>query len=213
MAQKFYAVKQGKTPGIYNSWADCKAQVEGFSGAVFKSFQTVAEAMAFLNGGQDNGHVPDDKGKKRSVAVPVIPETGELVAYVDGSYHNGTGEFSYGAVLLAGTEEIYLSEKMKDPELAAMRNVAGEIKGAEAAMRYAVEHGFLAVTIVHDYEGIARWCLGEWKANKAGTQAYKEYYDSIKGKIRVQFQKVKGHSGDRYNDLADHLAKKALGIA
>ena len=30
--------------------------------------------------------------------------------------------------------------------------------------------------------------------------------------IRFRFVKVKGHSGDKYNDLADRLAKDALGI-
>jgi hypothetical protein len=31
---KFYAVKVGKTPEIYHSWADCIDQVKGFPGAV-----------------------------------------------------------------------------------------------------------------------------------------------------------------------------------
>ena len=33
MASKYYAVRKGKTPGIYNSWSECKLQVDGFSGA------------------------------------------------------------------------------------------------------------------------------------------------------------------------------------
>lgn len=31
-------------------------------------------------------------------------------------------------------------------------------------------------------------------------------------KVCIKFVKVKGHSGDKYNDLADRLAKNALGI-
>ncbi|MDE6568879.1 MAG: reverse transcriptase-like protein [Lachnospiraceae bacterium] len=135
-----------------------------------------------------------------------------LVAYVDGSYYSATGEFSYGVVILYNGLEYYFNEKMSDPELAAMHNVAGEIKGAEAAMRYAVEHGYSQITIYHDYEGIARWCTGDWKANKSGTQAYKAYYDSISDRLQVRFEKVKGHSGDKYNDMADRLAKQALGL-
>ena len=93
-----------------------------------------------------------------------------------------------------------------------MNNVAGEIKGAEAAMKYALDKGFQKVIIYHDYEGIARWCLGEWKTNRKGTKDYKEFYDSIKDRLQVQFVKVAGHSGDKYNDMADELAKQALGI-
>ena len=48
MAKKFYAVKTGRTPGVYGTWADCKAQVDGYSGAVYKSFPTAAEALASL---------------------------------------------------------------------------------------------------------------------------------------------------------------------
>ena len=40
MAKKFYAVRKGKTPGIYTSWDLCRAQVHGFSGAEYKSFPT-----------------------------------------------------------------------------------------------------------------------------------------------------------------------------
>ncbi|MCC3869568.1 viroplasmin family protein [Terrisporobacter mayombei] len=50
--KKFYAVKVGKTPGIYFTWVDCSAQVTGYKGAKYKSFPTIEEAMAFI--GDDN---------------------------------------------------------------------------------------------------------------------------------------------------------------
>ncbi|WP_298705783.1 ribonuclease H family protein [uncultured Veillonella sp.] len=56
MAKKYYAVQRGHTPGIYERWADCEAQVKGFSGAVYKSFPTLAEAKAFLGGPSDNSN-------------------------------------------------------------------------------------------------------------------------------------------------------------
>ena len=51
MAQKkkFYAVREGRIPGIYESWDDCKAQTEKYSGAIYKSFLTREEALLFLN--------------------------------------------------------------------------------------------------------------------------------------------------------------------
>ena len=45
---KFYAVKEGKKPGIYMSWDECKEQVNGYSGAVYKSFTSEDEAKAFI---------------------------------------------------------------------------------------------------------------------------------------------------------------------
>lgn len=195
--KKFYAVKTGRKPGIYLSWDACKTQITGYSGAVYKGFETEDEARLFLS---------DSRIEKE-------PSEDALVAYVDGSYNVATKEFSYGMVLLeAGKVIAKECEKSNDASLAAMRNVAGEIKGAEAAMRYAKEHDRKELVIYHDYEGIAKWCLGEWKANKEGTKAYKAFYDAVSRQIQITFVKVKGHSGDTYNEMADQLAKQALGL-
>ena len=105
-----------------------------------------------------------------------------------------------------------LCERGHDEELASMRNVAGEIKGSESAMRYAADKGYKKIVIYHDYEGIAKWCQGLWKTNKSGTINYKKAYDELSERIHIEFVKVKGHSGDKYNDMADALAKKAAGI-
>ena len=195
--KKFYAVKTGRKPGIYLSWDACKAQITGYSGAVYKGFETEDEARLFLSDSRIEKELSEDA----------------LVAYVDGSYNVATKEFSYGMVLLeAGKVIAKECEKSNDASLAAMRNVAGEIKGAEAAMRYAKEHDRKELVIYHDYEGIAKWCLGEWKANKEGTKAYKAFYDAVSRQIQITFVKVKGHSGDTYNEMADQLAKQALGL-
>lgn len=221
MALKYYAVKKGRKPGVYRTWADCKKQVDGFSGATYKSFLTKEDAEAFVgikNNSTTKVEKKDATTNSNSTTVDIEEVLGKTtddkiaVAYVDGSYHDGTKEFSYGAVIAYAGEEFHFSEKVEDPSLVSMRNVAGEIKGSECAMRFALEHNCEKVYIYHDYEGIAKWCLGEWKTNKEGTKAYKEFYDSIKDKLEIHFVKVKGHSNDRYNDLADKLAKQALGI-
>jgi ribonuclease HI len=48
MPKTFHSVQKGRTPGIYLTWAEAKTQVEGFSGAVHKSFKKREEAEAFL---------------------------------------------------------------------------------------------------------------------------------------------------------------------
>jgi ATP-dependent DNA helicase PIF1 len=47
-APKFYAVARGRAPGIYTSWPECDAQVNGFAGAVHKAFGSQAEAEDYL---------------------------------------------------------------------------------------------------------------------------------------------------------------------
>lgn len=214
--KKYYAVKKGKTPGVYLTWEDCKAQVDGFSGAVYKSFPTKAEAEDFagvekITQNSVSTAVENKAGDSDPEAAVKRPlEQGTAVAYVDGSYNVATGEYSCGVVFMVGDEEIHIARKGESEELASMRNVAGEILGAELAMRKAVELGLQRLDIYHDYQGVASWCLGEWKTNREGTRAYKAYFDSIRERLEVRFNKVKGHSGDKYNDLADELAKSAI---
>ena len=190
---KYYAVKNGRKTGIFTDWETCRAQVEGYSGAKYKSFAEKSAAEAYLAG----------------ESVPVAEKT---TAYVDGSFNATTGEYGFGAVVLENGEIHEYKESFSDIEMASMRNVAGEIEGARFVMRYCVENGIKSVKIVYDYVGVEAWATGAWKTNKKGTKAYKEYYDSVRDKLSVEFEKVKGHSGDKYNDMADALAKSAVGI-
>lgn len=194
MAKKFYAVKVGRTPGVYDTWDGCRRQITGFAGALYKGFATEEEALAFAAGDETQ---------------ETLIET-QAIAYVDGSYDPATKTCSYGMVFLHDGHEKHFSKRFDDKKLVKMNNVAGEIKGAEAAMQYCVDNGITSVTIYYDYEGIARWCDGGWKAAKPGTVAYADFYKKASESVRVQFVKVKGHSGDKYNELADKLAKEAL---
>lgn len=195
MAKKFYAVKCGRLPGIYKTWEECKKQVDGFSSPVFKGFATEEEALSFM-------------GIKTEEKASDI----EAIAYCDGSFDIKTSRFSYGVIIFWKDEKFEFSESFFDEELSLMRNVAGEIKGAEKVFLFCVENNIKSIELFYDYEGIEKWCSGEWKRNKKGTVEYNEYYNKIKDKIKVKFTKVKGHSGNKFNDEADALAKSALGI-
>ena len=47
---KFYAVRVGNSPGIFTSWDECKASVEGYPGAKYKSFSTMEQAEEYIAG-------------------------------------------------------------------------------------------------------------------------------------------------------------------
>jgi ribonuclease HI len=51
---RWYVVWSGREPGIYRDWERCRAQVEGVSGARYRSFASAAEAeRAWVEGGGD----------------------------------------------------------------------------------------------------------------------------------------------------------------
>ena len=215
MGNKYYAVKVGRNPGIYSTWAECQEQVIGYKGAIYKKFSTNEEALAFINP-QAQGTVLfacDDGQAKRTVPFAYNPEDlkdNEIIAYVDGSFDLDSKTYSYGVVIISNEGKETYKGREDNKELAVMRNVAGEIKGAMVAMDIAIKKGKDTLYIHYDYTGIENWAKGNWKTNKEGTKAYKEYYDKIRDQLKVNFIKVKAHSGVQYNEEADQLAKEAM---
>ncbi len=209
MKKKYYAVKNGKKTGIFMSWDECKAQVDGFSGAIYKSFSSEEEALEFL--GIKKEDLEFLEKEKKEVLAPK-----EIRAYVDGSFNPLTLEYGSGVVILHEDEITELKKKGNDEEMASMRNVAGEIIGASLAMDWFEENivageGYF-LSIYYDYTGIENWGLNRWKTNKKGTIAYKARTQDFIKKYSLKFVKVKAHSGNKYNDLADKLAKEAAGV-
>lgn len=207
---KFYAVKYGLTPGIYTDWETCKQQIDGFSGAVYKSFKTIEEAQGFLDGQQKS------KDDEKQVSATVYHQDDIVCdtpyAFVDGSFNPHTGVYGYGGFLCVGNTKYLLMGFDNQPEMSSMRNVAGEIAGSIAAVLKAEELGLQEITMFYDYKGIEQWATGSWQTNKKTTQEYAQFMQSYERRVNVVFQHVKGHSGVEGNELADVMAKTAVGI-
>lgn len=194
--KKIYAVKAGRITGLFDSWEDCKASVSGYPGAVFKGFSTKEEASSYLqeeSAGQ--GH-PD-------------PQT--IIAYVDGSFDLQKKKYSFGCILIKPDGSIQKeSGNGSNPQLLAIRNVAGEMMGAMRAVCWAQVNGYTALEIRYDYQGIENWVTDAWEARQDATKNYEEYMKQKQQLLSIRFQKVKAHSGNHLNEEADRLAKEAL---
>jgi ribonuclease HI len=70
---KWYAVKVGRTPGIYSSWPLCQAQTSGYSGAVFKSFPSRDDALSYLY----DGKIPDHEKSKDGILLAALPSVSD----------------------------------------------------------------------------------------------------------------------------------------
>lgn len=209
---KYYSVYKGKTgvPKILRSWDECKDEVKGVKGAIYKSFKTEKEAIEFLALNSE-GKVTL-KVKENNEEVLDLENMG-LVIYVDGSFSLEKSNYSYGLIAINNGEIIHEDcGAGEDEDAISLRNVSGEVLGSLKAVEFTIENGFEEVTIVYDYQGIESWALGTWKRNKVLTQNYHNVMQENMKKIKIRFLKVKGHSGDKYNDRVDKLAKKALGI-
>lgn len=207
MADKYYAVRVGKTPGIYNTWNECKDMVHGFPGAVYRSFATMKEAEQFMCKSESVTDIADGNPSEDTDSFG-----NRTYAFVDGSYNLATGVYGYGGFLVHEGEKYIIQGSGNDAEMSAMRNVAGEVLGSTAAIKMAVDMGIKELDIYYDYLGIEMWATGLWKRNKSGTISYYDYIQSVKDIIVLNFVKVKGHSGVDGNEEADKLAKEAVGI-
>ena len=91
-----------------------------------------------------------------------------------------------------------------------IRNVAGEMLGAMNAVQWAKEHGYPAVELRYDYEGVEKWVTGVWRAKTPLTSKYAAHMQEAAEQIKISFCKVAAHTGNHYNEEADQLAKSAL---
>lgn len=209
---KYYSVYKGKSgvPKIFTNWDECKAEVTGVKGAIYKSFKTEVEAIEFLHLNSISGGSSLNK-KSDTVSNDESFLNSGLVVFVDGSFMLEKQNYSYGLVAVNNGKVVFEDSGVgNDLDAIALRNVSGEVMGARKAVEYAIEHGHRELTIVFDYQGIESWAIGTWKRNNRITSSYNEFMQEKMKEIKINFKKVKGHSGDKYNDLADKLAKNAL---
>lgn len=193
---KYYAVRKGHQTGIFNDWPTCQKAVKGYSGAEFKSFKTKKEAEDFLNGGSN--------GPKN------IPQT-SLIAYVDGSYDRRSEKAGFGAVLIVDDKVIHTkAQRAEVNPKANLWNVGAEIAGILYAVDWAIKNGYPEIYVHYDYLGLEKWYTKEWQAKNEVTQQYVQTMHAYKEKIKIHFYKVKAHTGVKYNELADELAKQAV---
>lgn len=125
--------------------------------------------------------------------------------YVDGSFINGaTG---YGAVILKNGKVVdELSGLVQSSEVSGTRQVAGELIAAKESLKWCLTHSVTEVSIYFDYLGIQKWATGEWKTNQPLTKQYARFVAECP--IKIRWHKVASHTGDRWNDRADALAKQ-----
>lgn len=107
---KWYVVWVGNNPGIYETWEDCKQQVENFPGARYKGFKSREEAIMALRGDNDS-----EMAILRSIAnadhnivnFEAFPEIILDSIAVDAACSGNPGVMEYRGVSLRTGEQIF----------------------------------------------------------------------------------------------------------
>jgi ribonuclease HI len=113
---KYYVVWKGRETGVFSSWDDCKAQTNGFDGAVFKSFESKELAEeAFKNSshlyvGTQKKVIPKlSKEELERIGKPI-----EDAIAVDGAWDNTTGLVEYQGVYIKTGEVLFHIGPLED---------------------------------------------------------------------------------------------------
>ena len=140
----------------------------------------------------------------------------KVTAYVDGSYNPSTGVYGSGVVYYEDNQpnnRDLIKFSGSDPSYVMSRQIPGEAMAAVYAVNRAIRENRDKITLIYDYEGLAKWVNGQWKnANSKIGKAYKNIMLGLMQKIEVEFIWVNSHTGVELNELADNLAKEACGV-
>lgn len=208
---KYYAILKGRKPGIYQTWTEAKQQVDGFKGAIYKSFNNELDAKKYLSSLKDTQNEITSNNEIEKIIQNDL-NNGIYSFFVDGSYNKKTNKIGYGIVLLEknNIEDTYW-ETLSNNQLnlfSSSLNVAGEICGVIKILEISINKKLNNIKIYFDYEGIEKWATGAWEAKSDIAKYYLTKINEAKKYINICFQKVKAHAYIKYNEMADQLAKK-----
>lgn len=88
-AKKVYAVKKGKQTGLFHTWDECRAAVDGYPGAKYKGFATVGEAREYLAGAEPFAKAKQGKDRAGGAGKAADGGAGKTT---DGGVKAGSGE-------------------------------------------------------------------------------------------------------------------------
>ncbi len=110
MRRKFYVVWEGLSPGIYDSWEECEAQVRGVTGARYKAFPDIESATAAFRGSLEDQATLLIALAKREPLMTAIGDNPEIRSdawAVDGACAGVPGPMEYRGVEIATGRELF----------------------------------------------------------------------------------------------------------
>ncbi len=100
--RKTYVVWKGRQPGLYDTWAECQAQVEGVNGAQYRGYTSRAEAEEAFSKPFVRGEKAAGKPTTYEGAGPVYPALA-----VDAACNMRTGRMEYRGVDAKSKKEVF----------------------------------------------------------------------------------------------------------
>ena len=104
--QKYYVVWKGTIPGVYDTWTECKLQIQGYEGAMYKSFDSHDAAVAALRDTPWKHIGKEAKSVQPTVQNGKMPYITESLA-VDAACSGNPGDMEYRGVYVKTGQELF----------------------------------------------------------------------------------------------------------
>jgi ribonuclease HI len=228
LAKKYYVVWEGRKKGIFTTWADCKAQVDKFAGAKYKSFPTLDDAEhAFAGNAGTKASKPQALKKTHKGKTPPLSEEQirempfDFKIFTDGACEPNPGEAGSG---IAVYESNTLAGLWYGIYEASGTNNTAELNGLNQALLIAKEKIAEDHTVAiycdskYSIQCVTEWAKGWAKKNwtKSGGEIKNldlikpmfALYQEIEDKVTIYH--VNGHVGIEGNELADRMSIFAI---
>ena len=107
--KKFYVVWKGNKTGVFTTWDACKKQIEGFTGAEYKSFTSKEEAEKAFKGnyedykGKNTKKVKLSEGELKQIGKPIVPSIS-----VDAACSGNPGKMEYRGVETHSGSQLFI---------------------------------------------------------------------------------------------------------
>lgn len=108
--KKYYTVWKGHHTGVFESWADCKAQIDNFEGAIYKSFLTFEAAKKALKGNYKDyiGKTSKFKSELSEEQLKKIGEPNYNSISVDAASAGNPGKMEYRGVDTKTKKQLFI---------------------------------------------------------------------------------------------------------
>lgn len=123
-------------------------------------------------------------------------------------------KYGCGGILIVNGKEYIIRKSGNEKDAIKLKNVAGEIFGAITIMKAARKLKLKRMKLYFDFSGIEDIALSKVKPKQKNRflLAYRDFFAEINKYMKIDFCKVKSHSGIELNNKADRLAKQAVGL-
>ena len=228
----FYVVHKGKNPGIYKTWIECKKEVEGYTGAMYKKFDNIKDAEIFLKNGFNQKTL--EKYSKKNNLTKKIDEKNEKILdellkkkdnkifiYTDGSclkFKNNIIKAGYGIYI--PEKDIKISKSLKEKQT----NNRAELTAIIDCVEYLSDEDLKKELIIITDSSYSMFIFDKTGENYEKNNFIKDNKTvlnkdlvikalEIKRKYNIKLVKIRAHTlkndiHSKNNEIVDKLAKE-----